>query len=183
MGKHVCVFSWYSLSFSYIQFQEPSLLSSHTLRLTEEHITEVDRHGLGLAVVVQRRLTKLAADTALLVATERKLPVDRVVCVDPDGTSLERVGDLDGSLEVGRVHGRGKTVCGVVSLLDDLLLGVELGDCADGAEDLFPLDLHILGHVGEDCGLDEIALVALALAAGLDGGAALLAVVDVATMR
>jgi len=107
--------------------------------------------------------------------------VNRVVCVNPDGTSLERVGDLDGGLEVGGVHSGGETVCGVVGALDHLLLGVELGDCADGTENLFPLNLHVLSDVGEDGGLDEVALGALALATSLNGSAALLSVVNVAT--
>jgi len=41
-------------------------------------------------------------------------------------------------------------------------------------------DLHVLGDVGEDGGLDEVALVALAVAADLDGGAGFLAGLDVA---
>jgi hypothetical protein len=40
-------------------------------------------------------------------------------------------------------------------------------------------DLHVFCDVGEDRGLDEIALVTLALAAGLDGGASVLACLDV----
>lgn len=43
------------------------------LRLTEEHITKIDRYSLGLAVVVQRRLTKLTANAALFVTAEREL--------------------------------------------------------------------------------------------------------------
>jgi len=152
----------------------------YTLRLTEEHVTKTDRYSLGLHIVLKRRLTKLTANTALLVATEWKLPVDGVVRVDPDGTSAERVGNLDGSVEVGGVDGGGETVCGIVGDLDDIGLVLELGDRADGAEDLFLLDLHLLCHVGEDGGLDEVALVALALAASLDGGAVLLALLDVA---
>jgi hypothetical protein len=49
----------------------------------------------------------------------------------------------------------------------------------NGAKDLFLLDLHVLGHVGEDGGLDEVALVTLALAARLDRGTALLALLNV----
>jgi hypothetical protein len=40
-------------------------------------------------------------------------------------------------------------------------------------------DLHIFGDVGEDGGLDEVALVTLALAASLDGGTGVLACLDV----
>jgi hypothetical protein len=41
-------------------------------------------------------------------------------------------------------------------------------------------DLHVFGYVGEDGGLDEVALVADALAAGFDGRAGFLALFDVA---
>ena len=69
------------------------------------------------------------------------------------------------------MHGSGETVCGAVADLDDLLLGLELADGADWAEDLFLHDLHVLGDVREDGGLDEVTLVAVALAANLDLGA------------
>lgn len=103
-----------------------------------------------------------------------------VVGVDPHGAGLERIADLDGGVEVGGVHGGGKAVGALVAGGDDLLLGGELGDGADGAEDLLLHDLHVLGDVGEDGGLDEVALVALAVAADLDGGAGFLAGLDVA---
>jgi hypothetical protein len=41
-------------------------------------------------------------------------------------------------------------------------------------------DLHVIGDVTENGGLDEVALLALALAANLDGSTLLLAVLDVA---
>ena len=102
-----------------------------------------------------------------------------VVCVDPNGTSLEGVGDLDGSVEVLGVDGGGETVCAGVAKLDGILLGLELGDRADGSEDLFLHDGHVVLDVGEDGGLDEVSLVALALTAGNDGGTLVLAGLDV----
>ena len=78
------------------------------------------------------------------------------------------------------MHGGSKAVGGVVANADGLGLVLELGDGADRAEDLFLHDLHVFGHVGEDGGLDEVALVAVALAADLDFGAFFLAMVDVA---
>ena len=114
-----------------------------------------------------------------LEATEGKLPVKSVVCVDPNGTSLEGVGNLDGGVEVGCVDGGSKTVCGVVADADGLLLGLELGDRADGSEDLFLHDGHVVLDVGEDGGLDEVSLIALALATGDDGGTFFLAGLDV----
>jgi len=105
--------------------------------------------------------------------------VKSVVSVDPDGACAEGVSNLDGGCEVSGVDSGGQAVGGVVADLDDIGLGLELGDCADGTEDLLLLNLHVLGYVGEDGGLDEVALVALALAARLDRGTGLLALLDV----
>jgi hypothetical protein len=110
-------------------------------------------------------------------------PVKSVVGVDPDSARTERVSDLNSSGEVGSVDRGGKTVGSVVTDLDDVGLGLELGDCADRAEDLFLLDLHVFGYVGEDCGFDEVTLVTLAVAAGFDGCAGLLALLDVARLE
>lgn len=148
-------------------------------RLTEEGVTETNADSLGLSVVGQRILAELTADTRLLVATEGHLVVKGVVGVDPDGTCLESVGDLDGGVEVLGVDSRGETVCAGVAELDGILLGLELGDRADGAEDLLFHDLHVLCDVGEDRGLDEVALVTLTLATGLNGGTGVLASLDV----
>lgn len=133
-----------------------------------------------LSVVGQSILAQLTANTRLLVPAEGHLVVQGVVGVDPDCTRLEGVGDLDSGVEVGSVDGSGETVRSRVTRLDDLVLGLELGDGAYRAEDLLLHDLHVLGHVGEDGGLDEVALVALAVAARLDLGACVLAGLDVA---
>jgi hypothetical protein len=147
--------------------------------LTEESIAETDGHRLGLCVVGERSLSEFSANAGLLVATEGHLLVEHVVLVDPDGTRLERVGHADGGVEVGGVHTRGETVGGVVADGDDLLLGLELGDGADGAEDLLLHDLHVLSDVGEDRGLDEVTLLAVAATTGLDLGTSLLALLNV----
>jgi hypothetical protein len=117
------------------------------------------------------------------VPAEGKLPVKSVVGVDPDSSRTERVGNLNGSGEVGCVYSGSETVCGVVTNLDNVGLCLELGDCADGAEDLFLLDLHVLGHVGEDRRLDEVTLVTLTVATSLDGRARLLALLDIAGLE
>ena len=152
----------------------------HRRCLTEQRVTESDADRLGVGVVLESSLAKLATDTRLLVSTEGQLVVDHVVLVDPDGTSLEGVGDLDGGVEVGGVDSGGKTVVGVVADLDDLLLGLELADGADRAEDLLLHNLHVVLDVGEDGGLDEVSLVTLALATSLDGSTLVLTGLDVA---
>lgn len=105
--------------------------------------------------------------------------VKGVVSVNPDGTCAESVGGLDGGIEGLGVDSGGETVGGAVAELDDLLLGLELGDGADWAEDLLLNDLHVLGDVREDGWLDEVALVTLAVTTDLDVSSSLLASLDV----
>lgn len=102
-----------------------------------------------------------------------------VVGVDPNSSSLDGVCDLEGGVEVAGVDSGSKAVGGVVAELDNLLLGLELGDGADGAENLFLDNLHVVGDVGEDSGLDEETLGTNTVATSLDGGALLLAVLNV----
>ena len=107
--------------------------------------------------------------------------VERVVGVDPDGTGAQGVGYTDGGVEVGGVHGGGETVGGAVANPDGLLLVLELGDRAHRAEDLLLHDLHVLADVREDGRFDEVTLVTVAIAANLDLGAGLLALIDVSS--
>lgn len=105
--------------------------------------------------------------------------MESVVLVDPDGSGLELVGDGDGGFEVLGVDTGGETVGGVVGHGDEIVNVLELGDGGDGAEDFLLHDLHLWGDVGEDGGLDEVALFSVAGSSGFDGGTVLLAVVDV----
>lgn len=105
--------------------------------------------------------------------------VQGVVAVDPDGAGAQGVGHLDGGVEIAGVDGGRETVGRAVAEVDRFFLGLELGNGADGAKDLFLHDLHVLRDTREDGWLDEVALVALALAANLDLRARRLAVVDV----
>lgn len=77
------------------------------------------------------------------------------------------------------MDGGGETVAGLVGDLDGLVLGGELLHGADGPEDLLLDDVHVLVDTAEDGGLDVVALGAVALAADLDLGAGILAVLDV----
>lgn len=106
--------------------------------------------------------------------------VKHVVAVDPDGTSADGVADTESSVEVSGVDGGGETVLGVVAELDDLVLGLELGDGADGTEDLLLHDLHVGTDIAEDGRLDEVTLVTVALTTDLNSGTLLLTALDVA---
>lgn len=105
--------------------------------------------------------------------------VKGVVCVDPDGTGLEGVRNVDGGIEISGVDCGGKTVCSTVADPDGISLVLELGNGADGAEDFFLHDLHVFADVGEDRWLDEVTLFSVALAPNFDLGAFLLSLLDV----
>lgn len=76
----------------------------------------------------------------------------------------------------------GETVGGGVAETDGIFFGLEFGDRAHGAEDLFLHDLHVLADVGEDGGLDEVTLCAVAFAADFDLGAGFLAFINVSVL-
>lgn len=78
------------------------------------------------------------------------------------------------------MNGGGEAVrCGVAET-DGVCFGLEFGDGADGAEDLFLHYLHVFGDAGEDGRLDEVTLFAVALAADFDFGAFFPAGINVA---
>ena len=133
-----------------------------------------------MRVVSQGRLAQLPPDARLLVAAERNLVVQHVIRVDPDSAGAQLVGDADGGVEVLGVDGGRETVRAVVARLDGFVLRLELGDRAHGPEDLLLHDLHVLRDVGEDGRLDEVAFVAVTLAADLNLGSCFLAGLDVA---
>lgn len=105
--------------------------------------------------------------------------MQHIILIHPHRARLQRVANPDGGVQVGGVHGSSEPISGRVADADGVLLVLELGDGADGAEDFFLHDLHIFADVGEDGGLDEVAFFAVALAANFDFGAAFFAGVDV----
>lgn len=68
----------------------------------------------------------------------------------------------------------------VIRLPDHVLFILELDHDTDRPEDLFLYNLHFRLDVREDGGLNEVALLAMSLASVVDGGAVLLAGLDVA---
>ena len=82
--------------------------------------------------------------------------------------------------DVAGPYGGGEAEHRFIAATRDFFNVLETHDVHDGAEDFFFGDLHVVGNVGEDGRLDEIALGADALAAAQHLGAFLLACVDVA---
>ena len=60
--------------------------------------------------------------------------------------------------EVGCADASSETVDCLVRALDHLLLGLELDDAHDGAEDLLFADRHAVSHISKHSRLDEEAL-------------------------
>ena len=149
----------------------------------KNRIRQPNRHRLILRIIRQRRLAQLASNARLLVPTKWQLPMQHIVLVHPHRARLERICHPNGLVEVLRVYARGKAVCGRVAGLDDFLLGLKLLDRADRAEDLFFDDGHVITDAGEDGRLNEVALLAMALAADFDLGAGFFALVDVASKK
>lgn len=139
----------------------------------------MNAHRFDLSIVFKRIRTQLSADTRFLVSTKGCLVVGHVVLVDPDCAGLEGVGDADRSVEVVGVNTSCQTVGGVVGELENLLLVLEFLDCADRSKDFFLDNLHLVVDVGEDGGLDVVALVTESLTSDDDLGTGLLALVNV----
>lgn len=74
---------------------------------------------------------------------------------------------------------RERTVLSAVTDLDGLVNVLELLDGDDGTEDLLLGDLHVGSDIGEQSGLDVVALVAVALTTERNGGTSILTVLDV----
>lgn len=104
-------------------------------------------------------------EVAIEEQTYRNIRVKLVVAVDPNGTSLELVRDVNGTRDVAREDCSGQTVDSVVGLADQILLVVELDDDNDWAEDLFISNLSAFLDIGEDGRLDEVAFVSVSVSA------------------
>lgn len=146
----------------------------------KQSIPESNAHGLGLTIVGQRRLSEFPSDPTLLVPAERQRMVQHVVLVDPHGPGPQGIADSDGGVQISRVNGAGETVSRRVSDPNGVFLGLEFGDGADGAEDFFLHDFHVLADVREDGRLDEVAFFAMAVASDFHLGAFFLTSVNVA---
>ena len=131
------------------------------------------RHRLDFGVGLEGLVAHFAAHAGLLVPAERQGRVEDVVAVDPDGAGAELLGQR---VRLGDVLGPdpgAQAVAGVVRLGGDLVQAPERLGHHDRAEDFLAGDLHVRAGVGDDGGLDEVALVAEAAAAGDGGGPSL----------
>lgn len=102
--------------------------------------------------------TAFAADAGGLHAPEGGTQVADVVGVDPHHAGLDGVGDAVAALEIRGPDVGGQAELGGVGEFDGLGLVVEGGDGDDRAEDLLLEDPGVALHVGEDRGLEVVAV-------------------------
>src|SRR5262249_19691679 len=131
-------------------------------------------------VVLQYRLTVLAAMTRHLEAAERRRGIDDVIAVYPHRACLHFAGEEMGLIDVLGPDGGSQAIVGVVRPSDDLVGGLEGQHTYHRAEDLVLGNRHVVLDAVENRGLDEEALAPVALAARQELGSLLLPEVYVA---
>src|SRR4029453_2061038 len=116
-----------------------------------------DQQVLGLLVVVEHHLVRLAADARLLVAAERGVGRVRLGVVNPDPTGLDPASDAVRGVGVARPNPGAQAEHRVVGDLQGLVEVLERGDGHDGAEDLLLENPHPVVAL-EDGRLDVVAV-------------------------
>src|SRR5579864_7035243 len=99
----------------------------------------------------------LAAIARHLVAAERRVGVISVPGVKPDRTSLNPICESKSPPKIARLNAGGQTVRSVVGDANCFLFATEPDNRNHRPEDFLARNLHIVGRVGEDRGLDEQA--------------------------
>src|SRR6266478_6298450 len=123
------------------------------------------RDRLHFGVVCQTILAELAPDPRLLEPAERRTRVEHIVAIHPHRAGAHTVCNGMGLGDVLRPHRRRQAIHGLIRALGHFVDVLELQDGHDRPEDLLLRDLHIILHVRKHRRLDEVALVADAIAA------------------
>src|SRR5690606_36297694 len=128
---------------------------------------------LGLQIVLEAPAAEFAADAGLLVAAPWRFGVGRLGALDPHDAGPQGGGDALRARLVGRHHGGGEDVAGIVGELRRLLLGGEGAHAYDRPENLLAPGRAVQRHIGEDRRLHIISPVEArrAFAPARDGGA------------
>ena len=183
-------------------------------------MAQIDVHRLDVGVIIQSVFSQLTSDcksqpnleasiekingvrtSALLEPTEGHVGVQYIATVHPSRPSLESVRSIQRTGDILGEDGSSETVEGIVRLVNNILLVLELDHDTDGAEDLLLDDLHIRLGVRKDrrlngpdgrissgaawrrrgckAYLDEVTHFPKAFAANVDLGALILSRLDV----
>lgn len=102
-----------------------------------------------------------------------------VIGIDPDGSSLQAIRDIDGSGEIFGVEGSSKTVNSVVSDSNSIIGSLKFGDGSNRPENLFLHNLHVLLDARKEGGLDEVAFGSMTFSTGFNGSTLLLSVFNI----
>lgn len=106
---------------------------------------------------------RLASDTGLLVAAERRAFRNLVVRVDPDAARLDGASNTEGTVDVLCPDSAAEAVIAVIGHLDHLFFRLEFDDDGDRSENLFAGDAHIVRSICDECRLHEDAVLELTI--------------------
>src|SRR5690349_2006000 len=99
------------------------------------------------------------ANTAVLVATERRLGKRHQILVHRESSNLETRCELVSHFQIAGPDSPVKSVVCLIGHGNNFVEAVGLGNAQDGSEDLVAPDFHLPVDVLEDCGLDAISLL------------------------
>ena len=118
--------------------------------------------------------SEFSAKSALFEASERSLSIKGIIAVDVDCSGSEGVGNLEDVVHVPGDDSSSESIVAVVGSLDDLVHILELHEAHDRAKDLLLGNGHVVGHISEDGGLDEVSFLSVALSSQEQLGSLLL---------
>src|SRR5579864_668681 len=121
-------------------------------------LRDVGPHALVLRVALKRLMALLAAIARHLVAAERRVGVIPMPGVEPDRPSLNAICKAKSSCEIPRLNAGGQTIRGVIGNANCFLFACEPNNWNHWTEDFLARDLHVIGRVRKNRGLNEQAL-------------------------
>ena len=115
--------------------------------------------GFDFQVSIETLLPEFSPEPRLLEASEWSIRIEVIVAVYVDMPCLQfsRYGGV--GLNVLSLNSRSKPVLRIIRALNYLVVGRVLENGHHGSEDLFARDSHVIPHVAENRGLDEVPLV------------------------
>lgn len=120
-----------------------------------------DNDTFHFGVVLQRVFAVLATVAGHFVAAKWRLRRKCVVRVHPDGASAQALDDVIRLVQIFGEYGRRQAVIGAIGPFDGLVDVAEPNQLLDRSEDFLLRDAHVVGYVGEDRRLDEVAVAEL----------------------
>ncbi len=123
---------------------------------------------------MQPLLPHFTPNSTLLESAKRRVAADVQVTVDPDAARLHLIRKLQRLVDVSGENAGGEAVRRVIAPLNHFIQRLVLENLLHWAEDLLLGNAHVVGDVGEDGRLDEVALAGEAFSTSDHTGALLL---------